>query len=311
MIYNFANKEDLFDFIKKDPNNIHKLIKEKTLQDKRADAVTYCPSPEIEKREGIKEAGLVDKADTTLVEGQIMVRAIINTTNNLDSHGDVHIPGLWKKSIAENKYILHLQEHQRTHDHVISEDVKAYTKNMAWSSIGSNYEGNTQALIFDSKIEQKRNPFMYEQYLNGWVKQHSVGMRYVKVYFCADLKDEWAINYKENWDKYIDTVANKEDAINNGYFYAVTEAKVIEGSSVVFGSNAETPTLSVSTPKEETNEEIKEEAEQITSTEIATEEPTVVTPESAKTDETEIIEEDKSKVNYSELAKSLINLKNN
>ena len=40
-------------------------------------------------------------------------------------------------------------------------------------------------------------------------------------------------------------MTNKEIAEQYGYFWAVTEAKVIEGSAVVFGSNYITPTLSV------------------------------------------------------------------
>lgn len=307
MVYKFANKEELFAFIQKDKNNINRLINEKKSMIKYADAVTYSPSPEYIKREGIKEAGIVDKAETTLVEGEIMVRAIINTTNIMDSHVDVHLPGIWKKSLSENKYILHLQEHQRTHDHVISDNVTAYTKNLTWQSIGYPYEGTTQALVFDSVVSEDRNEFMYEQYSKGWVKQHSVGMRYVKVYLCCDSKDEWAINYKENWDKYIDQVVNKDDVINEGYFYAVVEAQVIEGSSVVFGSNSATPTISITTPKEN----IKEEAEQITSTEIVQEEPIEVTQEGTQADNTEVVEEVKNKADYSELAKSILNnLKN-
>jgi hypothetical protein len=49
---------------------------------------------------------------------------------------------------------------------------------------------------------------------------------------------------------------NPEVANDYGYFWAVTTAKYVEGSAVVFGSNSATPTLSVktsapeSTPKE-------------------------------------------------------------
>lgn len=69
---------------------------------------------------------------------------------------------------------------------------------------------------------------------------------------------------KKNWDKFYPMIANKEDV--GKYFFAVTEAKIIEGSAVTRASNPATPTESV--------QEIKEiEAEAITSKN----EPTIVT----------------------------------
>jgi hypothetical protein len=47
----------------------------------------------------------------------------------------------------------------------------------------------------------------------------------------------------ENWNKYLPEVANQDTAIEKGYFWAVLEAKLIEGSAVVIGSNPVTPTL--------------------------------------------------------------------
>src|SRR5690606_38678372 len=34
---------------------------------------------------------------------KLKIRAIINTTGLFDSHKDVHIPGIWKKSLSESK----------------------------------------------------------------------------------------------------------------------------------------------------------------------------------------------------------------
>ena len=84
---------------------------------------------------------------------------------------------------------------------------------------------------------------MFDQYRKGYVKQHSVGMRYVKMVTC--INDEDYPVQKENWDKYITMVANRADAEASGYFWAVLEAKVMEGSAVLFGSNCMTPTALV------------------------------------------------------------------
>ncbi len=300
MIYKFENKEELFAFLQKNPDNINKLIKEKKAAMKLADAVLYSPAPDYTAKTGIKEAGLVDKADTTLNDGNIMVRAIINTTNLLDSHGDVHMPGIWKKSLNENKYILHLQEHERRHDKVISDDLKAYTKNIAWAALGYNYEGNTQALVFDSILTPDRNPFMYDQYQKGYIKQHSVGMRYVKMYFCVNSGDEWATAYKDNWDKYIGQVVNRKEAEDEGYFWAVTEAEVVEGSSVVFGSNHITPTVSVTQPKQEDNSEA---AKNGTSDDNTIEPDETTQEESEQTDKSG---QQAKAPDYSEIAKALL-----
>ena len=72
---------------------------------------------------------------------------------------------------------------------------------------------------------------------------------YVKIEMCINSDSKWDVEEKENWDKYYPMVANKEMADNYGYFWAVSEAKVIEGSAVPLGSNPATPTLNISETK--------------------------------------------------------------
>ena len=82
---------------------------------------------------------------------------------------------------------------------------------------------------------------MFRQYKNGWVNFHSIGLRYVKIALAVNDKQ-----YKEeynNWKKYISQIVNREEAEKIGYFYAVTEVKVIEGSAVTLPANPLTPTL--------------------------------------------------------------------
>jgi hypothetical protein len=163
----------------------------------------------------------------------------------MDSHSDVHIPGIWKKSLQENKLIYHLQEHQIKFDHIISDQVTASTKTMTWKELGFDFPGSTEALIFDSVIEKERNEYMAEQYAKGRVKNHSVGMIYVKMELAMNSDSKYDAIEKETWDKYIDTISNKAQVEDQGYFWAILEAKVIEGSAVPIGSNYATPTISV------------------------------------------------------------------
>lgn len=203
----------------------------------------------------VNTKGEAVKADTeeTTDLSKITAKIVINTTNIIDSHCDCHIPGLWNKTIKENKSPYHLQEHQLKFDKVISDQVTATVKMMDWVALGQPFEGKTQALIFDSVIEKERNEFMFKQYLKGWVRNHSVGMRYVNLFLCINSEERYYQEEKDYWDKYYPQVVNKDVADELGYFWAVTEAKMVEGSAVPIGSNYATPTISVKTePSQDT-----------------------------------------------------------
>lgn len=229
-----------WDEIKRIKENKSLIIAEKKSVMKQADACDADIYHVNTKGEAVKAEG----SDTTDTE-RITAKIVINTTNLIDSHCDCHIPGLWNKTLKENKSPYHLQEHQLKFDKVISDQVTASVKTMSWASLGQPFEGNTQALIFDSIIEKERNEYMFKQYLKGWVRNHSVGMRYVNLFLCINSEERYYQEEKDNWDKYYPQVANKSVAEELGYFWAVTEAKMVEGSAVPIGSNYATPTISV------------------------------------------------------------------
>jgi hypothetical protein len=72
------------------------------------------------------------------------------------------------------------------------------------------------------------------------------------MFLCIDSNEAMYSNEKASWDKYYPMVANKEVADQKGFFWAVTEAKVIEGSAVVKGSNECTPVMEIEIEKENT-----------------------------------------------------------
>ncbi len=240
IIPNTLTGKSLFDFLVK---NEGLIFHAKKSQIKKADECFSVPLFVNEKGE------LVDKEDMIGAQvdpNKLQVLAVVNTTNWYDSHGDVHIPGLWKKSLSDNRkqgYYL-LDSHQRGFKDVIAEGCKAEAISMPWKDLGMNMPGNSEALVFTCLIEKDRNEFMFGQYEKKYVKKHSVGMRYVKMVTCIN-DDDYPVQ-KENWDKYIEMVANKKDCEVDGYFWAVLEAQVVEGSAVVFASNGITPTLEVS-----------------------------------------------------------------
>jgi len=243
----FETKEDLFKALRENKST---LIAQKKMQTKCADAVLHYVVVENDKGETNK-AEAVDVSDINSLKASL----VINTTNLMDSHSDVHFKGTWNKSTKENKNILLLQEHRMTFDHIISDDVKAVVKEMNWSDLNINLSGTTEALIFNTNISKQRNPFMFEQYAKGYVKEHSVGMRYVKLELAINSESKWDVEEKAVWDKYYPEISNKEVADERGYFWAVTEAKIVEGSAVVKGSNYATPVLNIQAEKSlETNE---------------------------------------------------------
>ena len=232
----FQSKEELFKAL---IDNKKELVSIKKSATKNADAVSFGYLDTSIKIDTNKE----DVQSQMQNPESLNVKVVINTTNFLDSHGDVHINGIWNKSVKDNVSFLHLQEHEREFDKVITDSAKGYVQSMQWKKLGLPYEGKTEALIFESTIDKKRNEFMLNQYANGWVKNHSVGMRYVSLELAINTQAEYDKEYKDLWDEYYPIIANKETADERGYFWVVKEAKIIEGSAVVMGSNSATPTL--------------------------------------------------------------------
>ena len=173
---------------------------------------------------------------------------VINTTKYLDHHLDVHMDGIWTKSLNENKgNLLYVNDHSLKIADVIAwnEDVTAFTKEISWQSIGKDYPGNTQALIFEIPKDKIVNTQSKEVIESKRAVQNSVRMQYVKIELAVDSTAKEYQTEKKSWDSNIDLIANKEVAEKNGYMWLVKEAKIEkEGSMVLFGSNDATPIIS-------------------------------------------------------------------
>ena len=230
--------------IKKMIANKKQLIKLKKATLKKCDVIELSSAAEITSK------GMTDKNDN---ENEIYRTIVGNTYGFMDSHQDVHIKGIFTKSIQENKEnILHLHDHVHQLSAKVGTPLDTYEKEVSWSEVGLNKSGTTTALLMDSKIERSRNKNIFLDYKNGAIKQHSVGMQYVKIELAVndpEEKEEFA-----TWEKYKNEVINLDLAEETGYFWAVTEAKLIEISCVIRGSNELTPTLDASKGLEELTE---------------------------------------------------------
>lgn len=244
----FATKQEQHNWL---ADNQDLLKAQRRATPKKTDAYSYgfTSFAVNERGERLKEEDTVND-NPSEDSGVLRVKCVINATNIIDSHRDLHLPGIWKKSISEKKLIYLCQEHELTFKGIISDEVKASTQTYSFKELGFDYEGDTECLVFDAVINKGRNEYMYNQYKKGFVRNHSVRMEYVKEYFCMDSDIPEHTQYKDNWNKYSPSAANKELLNTISWFYAVKEAKIRdEGSAVVKGSCSTTPTLEVTETK--------------------------------------------------------------
>ena len=140
-----------------------------------------------------------DIKDIDTVKG--VVTGYFSSFGNVDSDGDMILPGAFKKTLQENgpesikQRILHLYQHDATRPvakpSVLKEDMKG--------------------LYFESTIAKTRDGLdLLEMYEKGIIDEHSIGFRTVK--------------------------EQKKDNHNE-----LIELKLWEGSSVTWGANPETP----------------------------------------------------------------------
>ena len=234
----FSTKKEAFKHL---IENKKLIIAEKKLKVKEADALPYYGSIQNENKEIVKAGNVEGLKDATTIK----VVAVSNACNYYDSHGDVSIKGSWNRTAKNTKDGLHLQEHQMKYDKLISDDVSFEVESKTWKDLGYPYEGETECLVMYSKVQKEDNPYMFDKYIKGKVKNHSSGLRYIDAEFAINNNADWAKEEKAVWDKYYPTIVNKEDVDERGYFLAVKEQKIIENSAVLKGSNPATPTISV------------------------------------------------------------------
>ena len=196
----------------------------------------------------------VTKSITNVIKGVFknndtsLERTIVgNTYLWMDSHDDVHAKGCFSKSIKENKSIFHLHDHEFKITSKVGEAKKTYESEIAWKDLGVEKSGITEALFMDTEIFKDYNAQIFNEYKSNRINQHSVGMQYVKIDLAVN-DEEYETEYKV-WQDNIDTLGNSDKATEKGFFWLVREAKLIEISAVLAGSNELTPTMREDKPE--------------------------------------------------------------
>ena len=237
----FKDWNDAFDFLAKNEKKI--IDKKKGLIHESAHK--FIPENPLNTNKHL----LVNKLES--VKGAIDFEEnkyypIINTTNILDSHRDVHINGIWNKSAREkNRKIYYVFDHELKSLSIIAKakDVEIKVIKTTFKDLGYDLEKDTEALTFvfekNSIIHEKAEIFLEDDQM-----QNSVKMRYINVKLCMNSDNVQHKAYLDNYNKYYDSIANKGDYEEEElkYFYAILEAEILhEGSLVPLGSNKYTP----------------------------------------------------------------------
>tara|TARA_R100000655_G_scaffold39820_3_gene75212 strand:+ start:1126 stop:1932 length:807 start_codon:yes stop_codon:yes gene_type:complete len=228
----FATKKEEIDYLVKHNKEIIEFKK----------AVVKHTTPTTTDKESCSTVKALSTSKEHDTDNVIKRTVIGNTYNWLDSHGDVHLDGTFGKSISERQNkIWHLHDHEQKITAKVGVPSKIYEETVSWSDLGIKKAGTTTALMMDSDIRKDYNNLIFQEYKDGNIDQHSVGMYYVKIDFAVNDKDHKA-EFK-TWNDNIDKIGNREKAEELGYFYAVKEAKLVEISAVLQGSNELTPTI--------------------------------------------------------------------
>lgn len=245
---------------------MHRAIKQNLSRIKQAKKATIKHSDGLEVFTPAGTATKAEDGQEKRLDYGDKIYPVINTTKYLDSHQDVHLDGIWNKSVQEQAgKVALIINHKYEIGKVIAfpEDVVPLVKEMEWKQLGRDYAGKTEALIFESTMKEDACDIGFKMYQNKRAVQHSICMEYVKMELAVNSDDEDWKGERDMWEKYLPIIVNPEKAIKFGYFWAIQEAKMYrEGSMVLFGSNDVTPTL------------YNMEAEKFTS---ETKEPTAVT----------------------------------
>ena len=252
----FNDKQDLVRFIKENKADIFakKLAEYKT-----------------KSKHQISKELFVNKFEPNIEDIQgnfIKVKAIINSTNVIDSHMDLHMKGTWNKTVSDKKTTVTLQSHKADFNYLLDAKSLHYNKEMQFNEIGVNSEMKFDANINEFIVSKKNNELMFNAYKNGDVTEHSVGMMYVWDKLDIAFYDEESQKEMDFFNEIRKHAVNPEVMDEYGYVWVVREALKREGSPVVFGSNSITPTLSVENyePQKSTQNSNKEEPTQVTQT---------------------------------------------
>ena len=229
----FESKKDLFHALKDNEDLIIDLKK----------SMVY---KSIDKGQGIINIPMAAKTEADKESYKSgFIYPIINSTHWMDMHDDVHVSGCYSKTVKEQQgKVYYIDSHLKGLSNIIArkQNITMSIRDVDWSMLGKSIEGNTQALVFEIAEENVKAEYL-QLIKEDRDLQNSFAMSYVKIRMAVNSTDKAFASNKEVFEKYIGSIANKERAYENDYFFAVEELAIRgEGSlcPIIGGSNSAT-----------------------------------------------------------------------
>jgi hypothetical protein len=253
----FATKEELWEQLR---INVNKLIAVKTAEIYKSHEKGAVTGRFIDK--------LPDEMKRAFSMKDGFIYPVINCSNYMDSHRDVHFDDIWNKSVKDQQgKIFYCLNHDLELGKIIAwpQDVKMMIVSIPWGMLGKDYKGFTQALIYEIPKDKLDNADAVKAITDKRPVQNSVRMIYVKISLGMNSSAEEDVKYKEYYDKWIEKIVNKDKVEELGYFWGVEEARIYkEGSMVLLGSNDATPVLIPDDSSKEESTKVEPEVSTLT-----------------------------------------------
>lgn len=243
----YSSKEALFDDFRKNIDSIIDFKKSEIHKSCEKGLTVTCKSLDLLKFSDQLKGIKID-------DGYYYIA--VNSTLILDGHEDLHLNGLWNKSVKEQQGKNYLvADHDLCIDKVIvrKEHIEMFTAKLPFALLGYEYKGETEALIYKIPKDKVIHERVKEWLDSGDSIEASVRMQYVTIEFAMDSNAPEDITLKKNYDTYLPMIANKDEFEYIPYFFVIKEAKnVRESSLVIFGSNPVTGAISNTEPSKDT-----------------------------------------------------------
>lgn len=241
--YDHLKGKELYKFLVENKKAL--INHKKSLPVKWADNFSNAPVIKFKTKSGAIKDGLSTDTEDPTDTSVLRVEVIANTCLWMDSQSDVLLIDSAKRSIQNNKALMvHIHDHKYSVEAKIGEVVNVELRMMNWRDLGVAIPGQTQCIVFITDVMEDYNTKVFNQYKAGKIQQHSIGLCYLSGGIELAINDPDYEKEIDFWNKYIDQIGNKEEAIAQGYFWVVSEFKLLENSCVLFGANILTPTLS-------------------------------------------------------------------
>lgn len=229
----FATKEEMFSHLKANEDKLISLKKAQVYKSVEKQQISFLNLD-------ISKLSSTAKANFDVKEGYIY--PVISTTRYMDSHKDVHFDGCFNRTKNDQQgKVYYALDHDLKWASIVAwpKDVKMFVTPLDWSLVGKSYAGTTEALVFeiaDSKVTKQDVLDAIKNRSSDF--ENSIRMSYEKVTLGLDSKDKDMAANKAYYDNHINLIANKEQALEDGYFWGVDALKIQkEGSLVIAGGS--------------------------------------------------------------------------